>query len=193
VPIGEDQTYGMGLEVDRRYGVEVVHHGGSMGGYKSDILLVPSADIGAVILTSADDGQMLLRPFMRRLLELLYDGQPEAAGDVSVAAAQNQAELAVERARVSVVSDPAAVAALAPEYANPDLGRLKVTRDGKGVTFEFRTLSSAMGTRKNDDGTLSFVSIDPTLLFFPLVVSSEGGKPALVVRDGQHEYKFTSK
>jgi hypothetical protein len=49
-----------------------------------------------------------------------------------------------------------------------------------------------MGTRKNDDGTISFVSIDPTLLYFPLVVSTVGGKPALIVRDGQHEYRFVA-
>lgn len=192
VPIGEDQTYGMGLEVDRRYGVEVVHHGGSLGGYKSDIMLIPSAGIGAVILANADDGQMLLRPFLRRLLELLYDGRPEAADDVTSAAAQNQAELATERARVSRVPEPAAVASLASEYFNPALGSLKVSRDGGRVTFQFRTLSSAMGTRRNDDGTISFVSIDPTLLYFPLVVGAEAGKPVLMARDGQHEYRFVA-
>jgi hypothetical protein len=182
----------MGLQVDRDFGVDVVHHGGSMGGYKSDIMLVPSASLGAVILTNADDGRMLLRPFMRRLLELLYDGRPEAVGDVAASAARNKAELAAERARVSLIPDAAAVKALASEYASRELGRLKVTRDGPGVTFEFRTLAIPMGTRKNDDGTISFVSIAPTLLYFPLVVSTEGSKPALVIRDGQHEYKFVA-
>ena len=192
VPTGEDSTYGMGLAVDRAYGVDVVHHGGSMAGYKSDILLIPSAGIGAVLLSSADDGQMMLRPFMRRLLELLYDGKPEAATDVTIAAARTRAEHDAERARVSVVPDTVAVAALAPEYTSPELGPLKVMRDDKGVRFTFRTISSAMGTRRNDDGTLSFVSIDPTLLFFPLVVGKDGDKPTLKVIDSQHEYKFTA-
>jgi CubicO group peptidase (beta-lactamase class C family) len=192
VAIGEDQTYGMGLEVDKTWGVTVVHHGGSLGGYKSDIMLVPDADIGAVILTNSDNGQMLLRPFMRRLLELLYDGKPEAAGDVASAAARTKAELAKERERVSAVPDPAAVAKLAGHYSSPDLGELTVTRSGKGASFAFRTFSSPMGTRKNDDGSISFVMLDPTFLFFPLVVSTEGTKPALIVRDGQHEFKFVA-
>ena len=192
VAVGEDKTYGMGLQTESSWGVDVIHHGGSLAGYKSDILLIPSAGIGAVILTNSDDGQMLLRPFMRRLAELLYDGKPEAAGDVAVAAKRQAAELATERARVSVVPDARAVAALAPHYVSPDLGPLTVTRHGKGVTFSFRSLSTAMGTRKNDDGTVSFVSIDPTLLYFPLVVSQEGGKPALRLIDSQHEYKFTA-
>src|SRR6202030_3909047 len=33
VPLGEDATYGMGLIVDRVYGVPVVSHGGSMSGF----------------------------------------------------------------------------------------------------------------------------------------------------------------
>lgn len=192
VPVGEDRTYGMGLQVDRGYGVDVVHHGGSMGGYKSDIMVIPSAGIGAVILTNADDGQMLLGPFKRRVLELLYDGKPEAADDVAAAAARNKAELATERERVSVVPDAAAVKALASEYSSPELGHLNVSRDGDQVTFKFRTITSRMGTRKNDDGTVSFVSIDPTLLYFPLVVGTEKDNPALIVRDGQHEYKFVA-
>ena len=86
VPVGEDRVYGMGMQVDRDYGVDVVHHGGSLAGYKSDIVIIPDAGIGAVLLTNSDDGGAMLRPFMRRLLELLYDGKPEAAGDVSAAA-----------------------------------------------------------------------------------------------------------
>ena len=192
VPVGEDRTYGMGLQTDSDYGVAVVHHGGSLGGYKSDILLIPSANIGAVILTNSDNGQMLLRPFMRRLLELLYDGKPEAATDVAAAAARTKAELAKERERVSTTPDPKAVAALAGAYANADLGPIKVTRSAGGVSFAFRSFASPMGTRKNDDGTLSFVALDPTLLFFPLVVGTEAGKPALIARDSQHEFKFVA-
>lgn len=56
VPVGEDRFYGMGLQTDRDLGVDVVHHGGSMFGYKSDIMLIPSAGIGAVILTNSEDG-----------------------------------------------------------------------------------------------------------------------------------------
>jgi len=58
---------------------------------------VPEAAVGAVILTNADDGEYLLRPFMRRVLEILYDGKLEAAGDVAAAAARNQEEIAAAR------------------------------------------------------------------------------------------------
>jgi CubicO group peptidase (beta-lactamase class C family) len=191
VPTGEDSTYGMGLFTNSYWGVPVVHHGGSMGGYKSDIMLVPDAGIGAVILTNSDTGQALLRPFMRRLLELLYDGKPEAAGDVAAAAARIKAELAAERAKVAIPADPTAVAALAPAYANPELGRIAVTRKpGELPRFQFASFGAPMATRRNDDGTISFVSLEPTTLGFPLVVGTDGGRRTLIVRDSQHEYKF---
>ncbi|QXQ07456.1 beta-lactamase family protein [Sphingosinicellaceae bacterium] len=192
VPVGEDQTYGMGLENDKTWGVTVVHHGGSLGGYKTDIMMIPEADLGAVILTNSDNGQMLLRPFMRRLLELLYDGRPEAAGDVAASGKRLKAELATERARVSPIPDKVEVAKLASHYSSPDLGELTVTRGGTGASFAFRTFSSPVGTRKNDDGTTSFVLLDPTFLFFPLVVGTDQGKPALIVRDSQHEFKYVA-
>jgi CubicO group peptidase (beta-lactamase class C family) len=193
VPVGEDRHYGMGMQVDRDYGVDVVHHGGSLAGYKSDVIIIPNANLGAVILTNSDNGQSLLRPFMRRLLELLYDGKSEAAGDVSAAAQRVRAEIAKERELVSVVPDKQAAAALAPAYSNLDLGRIRVKRDGPGVRFDFRTLSSPMGTKRNEDGTISFVGLDPTLLFFPLVAGTKDGKKTLTARDSQHEFVFVEE
>ncbi len=190
VPVGEDRVYGMGLQVDRDYGIDVVHHGGSLAGYKTDIVIIPGADIGAVILTNSENGQGMLRPFMRRLLELLYDGKPEAAGDMAATAKRIRAEIAEERKRVAPTPDATAVAALAPAYRNADLGPVTVTRKGGSVTFDFRSIASPMGTRRNDDGTTSFVALDPTLLFFPLVVGTQDGKRTLTARDGQHEFVF---
>src|SRR5262249_37091242 len=59
VAIGKDVTYGMGLEVDTTYGVPVVHHGGDMTGYHSDMIWLPGHGVGAVVLTSADPGWLI--------------------------------------------------------------------------------------------------------------------------------------
>ena len=44
---------------------------------------------------------------------------------------------------------------------------------------------------KNDDGTISFVTIDPGAGGFQFVESKREDKRALIVREGQHEYIFT--
>ncbi|MBS0362804.1 MAG: beta-lactamase family protein, partial [Proteobacteria bacterium] len=100
VPISEDQWYGMGLMEDSTWGVPVIHHGGDLSGYHSDIIAIPGAQVGAVILTNADNGAAMRRPFLRRLMELLYDGRPEAAEDVASTAKRIEAGRAVERKRL---------------------------------------------------------------------------------------------
>ncbi|RPJ59750.1 MAG: class A beta-lactamase-related serine hydrolase, partial [Acidobacteria bacterium] len=78
VPIGQDATYGMGLMVDTQYQVSVVHHGGDMVGFHSDMMWLPAHGVGAVVLTNGDPGWIVRSQFRRKLLEVLFDGRPEA-------------------------------------------------------------------------------------------------------------------
>jgi CubicO group peptidase (beta-lactamase class C family) len=188
---GENETYGMGLSVDKTYFVPVVHHGGSMAGYKSDIIFLPDSGIGAVILTNSDTGGILLGSFMRRLLEIVFDGKPEAVGDVASAATNYKTGLAKRRERLVVPADASLVGQLAKHYTSKELGDIDVlTKDGV-TTFDFGEWKSTVASRKNDDGTISFVTIDPTNSGFTFVVGERSGKRVLIIRDGQHEYVFT--
>jgi hypothetical protein len=58
------------------------------------------------------------------------------------------------------------------------------------VVFNFTTFSSRMATKKNEDGSTSFICTDPVMAYFPIVVGGDSGKRTLIVRDGRHEYKF---
>jgi CubicO group peptidase (beta-lactamase class C family) len=191
VLLGEDSSYGMGLIVDRKYGIPVVSHGGSMSGFKSNFYFLPDSGIGAVMLTNSDTGSMLTGPFGRRLLEVVFDGKPEAAGDVAAHAANYKAELAKERERLVVPAAPALAAALAKRYSSKELGQLDVLTQGGVTTFDLGEWKSSVASRKNDDGTISFITIDPGTGGFEFVVGERGGKRVLVIRDGQHEYVFT--
>lgn len=190
VIIGEDATYGMALMVDAKYGVTVVHHGGDLAGYHSDMMWLPDYGVGAVIITNADSGVILRAPLLRRLLEVLFDGKPEAEEMVKVAAAQRKAAIAKERERLVVPADPDAVAKLAQRYVSPALGEVNVVREGKATLFDVGEWKSEVASRKNDDGTISFLTIDPTIAGFEFVVADSGGKRRLVTRDAQHEYVF---
>ncbi|HET7873451.1 MAG TPA: serine hydrolase domain-containing protein, partial [Terriglobales bacterium] len=191
VMVGEDVTYGMGLEVDTRYKTSVVYHGGSLAGYKSNIYILPDAGVGAVLLTNADTGGFLLNTFLRRLLEILYDGKPEAVGDVASAAQRRKAAIAKERERLVVPADPSLVAQLAKHYQSKELGEIAVLNQNGALTFDFGEWKSKVASRKNDDGTISFITIDPTNDGFEFVVGERSGKRVLIIRDGQHEYVFT--
>lgn len=193
IATGENQSYGMGLSEDKTWGVTVVHHGGSMAGFKSDLMFLPDYGIGAVLLTNADSGGMLLRPMMRRLLEILFDGNPESVGNIDAAASNFKAKLAKERERLVVPANPALVAKLAGRYSSSALGDISVVADAGATRFDFGEWKSKVASRKNDDGTVSFITIDPTNTGFEFVVADRSSKRALVTRDGQHEYVFTER
>jgi len=190
IPIGEDETYGMGLEVNNHWGIPIVHHGGSLFGYKSDWMILPDQGIGAVLLTNSDRGGSLLSPLMRRLLEVVYDGKPEAEASVNASVSNYRAVIAKERARLSFPAAHGEAEKLAAHYANAQLGNVGVRRSGEHTVFFWDGGDSRMATRKNDDGTISFINADPPLSGFEFVRSERDGKRTLIVRDAQHEYVF---
>jgi CubicO group peptidase (beta-lactamase class C family) len=190
ISLGEDASYGMGLIEDHTYGVPVVSHGGSMSGFKSNFYFLPDAGIGAVVLTNSDNGGMLLGPFVRRLLEVVFDGKPEAVAEVASRAASHKAQLAKDRERLVVPASPDLVSNLGKHYSSKELGDLAVRTDNGVTTFDLGEWKSAVASRKNDDGTTSFITIDPGTDGFEFVVGERGGKRVLIIRDGQHEYVF---
>jgi hypothetical protein len=134
---------------------------------------------------------MMLHPLMRRLVEVVFDGKLEAVGDVDSAAANYRALLAKERERLTVPASKDEVSKLADHYTSAALGDIKVERQGANTLFIFTGWKSTVASRKNDDGTVSFITIDPTRSGFEFVKAERNGKRALIIRDGQHEYFFT--
>jgi hypothetical protein len=56
--------------------------------------------------------------------------------------------------------------------------------------FDFGEWRSEVASRKNPDGTVSFLTTVPGAIGFEFVVGTGAGR-TLVVRDAQHEYVFT--
>ena len=189
VSIGQDTTYGMGLTVNTKYGVTVVHHGGDMIGFHSDMMWLPEHGVGAVILTNGDPGWLVRTIFRRKLLEVLFDGRPEADGRIAATAKTFYDELAAERKLLSVPADAAAAQKLATLYTHQALGSITVKHRGAATVFDFGEWASEVATRTNPDGTTSFVTIVPGFNGLEFVA----GKDTLMLRDAQHEYVLTAR
>ena len=191
VPIGQDAAYGMGLIVDSTYGTPVVHHGGDMIGFHSDMMWFPEQQVGAVVLTNGDPGWLIRTHFRRKLQEVLFDGRPEADEALSAAAGTFFAQIAADRKTFEVPANPQEVARLNARYRNAALGDVAVQRAGAKTTFDFGEWQSEVASRRNPDGTTSFITISPGANGFEFVVGS-GTKKTLTLRDAQHEYLFES-
>jgi CubicO group peptidase (beta-lactamase class C family) len=193
VAIGNNASYGMGLMIDSSRGVTVVHHGGDVFGYHSDMMWLPEHRVGAVILTNGDMGPIIRDQFRRKLLEVLFDGKPEADENVATAAKSSLAGIATARKLLTIPADDAQAQKLAAAYANPSLGTIKVKRAGGKTVFDFGELESEMASQVNPDGSVTFTTIRTGLTGLELVVGEAGGKPTLTTRDSQHEYVFTAQ
>jgi CubicO group peptidase (beta-lactamase class C family) len=191
VPVGKDAVYGMGLMVDSTYGVPVVHHGGDMVGFHSDMMWLPEQQVGAVVLTNGDPGWLIRGNFRRKLQEVLFDGRPEADADLGAAAKSFFAQIAADRKTLVVPANAQESAKLRTHYKNAALGDLAVQRSGPKTVFDFGEWQSEVASRHNPDGTMSFITISPGVSGFEFVVGS-GAKQTLTLRDAQHEYLFES-
>ena len=145
----------MGLMVDTTYGVPVVHHGGDLTGYHSDMIWLPEQNVGAVILTNGDPGWLLRSHLRRKLLEVLFDGRPEAEAKLNADAKSFYSSLAADRKLLTVPADANETAKLGKHYANPSLGEIAVSTSGASTIFDFGEWKSEVATRKNPDGTIS--------------------------------------
>jgi CubicO group peptidase (beta-lactamase class C family) len=192
VAIGKDATYGMGLMVDTKYGVPVVHHGGDLIGFHSDMIWLPDQHVGAVILTNGDPGWLVRDMFRRKLLEVLFDGNHEADARIAADGKAFRDQLAAERKLMTIPAAAEDAGKLAAHYANPALGEITVKHEGKATIFDFGEWKSEVASRHNPDGSVSFLTIAPGVTGFELVVGA-GEPQTLVLRDAQHAYTFTSR
>jgi CubicO group peptidase (beta-lactamase class C family) len=191
VAIGTDATYGMGLMVDKTWGVTVVHHGGDVVGFHSDMMWLPEYGVGAVILTNGDPGWMIRGLFQRKLLEVMFDGKPEADAKLAAGAKAYFESLAAQRKLVTVPADPALAGRLAARYTSPALGEITLKKEGAKTVFDFGEFASEVASRTNPDGSVSFTTIEPGVMGLEFIVGEKDGKPTLTIRDSQHEYVFT--
>jgi hypothetical protein len=153
------------------------------------MLWLPEHGVGAVVLTNGDPGWVLRSLFQRKLLELLFDGQDEAAALAASQAATFYEGLAAERRLLTAPADPAETGKLAPRYRNAALGGIAVSRVGAETIFDFGEWRSPVASRRNPDGTISFLTTAPGISGLELVVGA-GTPRTLITRDAQHEYVF---
>jgi CubicO group peptidase (beta-lactamase class C family) len=195
VRMSEYSTYGMGLIEDRTWGVSVYEHSGAQRGWHCRMFFVPDADVAGVVLENGP-GWMLEAPFVRKTLEVLYDGHPEADEDAAAAIADTRAAIAAERPRLALPPAASVSGKLAKRYTNPSLGDIAVVVDGASVVFDVGPWKSPVATRKNDDGTVSLVMVGAGTRwgawpFFTFLPGERDGKRTLTLHFLQQEYVFT--
>ncbi|MFO1076787.1 MAG: serine hydrolase [Planctomycetota bacterium] len=176
--------YGLGLFVDRSRGMTIYSHHGDGHGYNANLLWIPEARVGAVILTNATAGSMLRTMFQRKLLELLFDVDPGAERVIELAADTAAEERRHYRPMLERPPGAAIRARLAPRYRHPALGDLAITMRDGGLWLETDAWEAEIVVYRERDylrlSTWAIANYDLDIV--------DGSPRALVVSDGTHSY-----
>jgi CubicO group peptidase (beta-lactamase class C family) len=192
VSAGVDAHYGLGIGVRTVKGVRVLSHDGATAGFTAHFFVLPDIGVGAVLLTNSEDGDAMMGPFLDRLLEVLYDQKaPQSVSELAFTERALARDFQEKQNAIQTPGDARLISDLRPEYLNPALGHIAVSRDARGVVFDFGTWSSHMGVRTNPDNSISLVTTDAAVAgdwSFEFRPSPAGGE--LIARDGQHKYEY---
>jgi CubicO group peptidase (beta-lactamase class C family) len=189
VKITDEASYGLAWGVTRENGILAIGHDGATAGFRTLLQFLPEHGVGIVVLANSSDGGALLGAVNRRLLEILFDGKPEAKDNV-VAGIKLDAEARAEEMKLIGEADPAWFDTLAGGWSNPGLGRIDLRRDKGGATLDAGEWKGAVGKKTDRDGTIKLITTGVPIVGLELEPREKDGKKVLVLSAGQHEYVF---
>lgn len=187
----DSSSYGLGLVVEER-GVPTYAHAGGLGGYSSYMFFLPEQRVGVVALTNLGDAAAWHAPLRRRVLELLFDGRPEAAEDLAFAVEERRAARAVELAQLDLRPDAAWLQKYAGTWTSSALGEITISVVGGKATLDAGEWKSAVGRKTDADGTIKLVLTTPPWSY-EFLPGEAAGAATLTLDVPQQRHVFTRK
>ncbi|MBL8909355.1 MAG: beta-lactamase family protein [Archangium sp.] len=176
--------YGLGLFIERGLGPSIYSHSGDGHGFNANVLWIPEARIGAVILTNSTAGATLRNLFRRKLLELFFDLEPGAEQSITLAVQTRDQLRSFYRPLLERPPSAEMRARLASRYRHPALGDFVIVeRDGR-VWLQTEAWESEAVIYRDKD-FLALATWDVASADLEII---DGPPRALVVSDGTHRY-----
>jgi CubicO group peptidase (beta-lactamase class C family) len=117
-PVTNEISYAMGWFVEDFRGVDLIWHDGDVLGVHAQMVMIPEAELGMVVLSNRILGTMYSAGLQYRLVELAYDLSPKAEAVYNDIWANFVNAIVDIRANLSPTVDPAAVDPLLGLYAD---------------------------------------------------------------------------
>jgi hypothetical protein len=191
VRAGETESYGLGLVTGTFRDLPALWHDGGTFGFGTMMFMFPEQNLAIISLTDTSRGGSFNQVVQRKVIEEIFEGAKELAGPrVEFFAKTKHDEIAKELEKVNREPDPKWVKGLVGTYTNADLGKITVAATPKGGTLDAGEWKSAFAQKKEDDGTLKLVLVDPPFATFEFVAGGDDAHPTLTLNDEQIKYVF---
>ncbi len=188
-------SYGLGLEVGTFRDLPMLTHGGAgTFGFDTEMFMLPELGIAFVMLTNVRGrGAALDQAINRKIVEEIFEGaKPLADLTLDFFANNIRDDIAKDMERIDAHPDPAWAAGLVGTYANDDLGKVTITAGPKGARFDAGEWGGAIGQKRDVDGSIELVVLDPPLAGLELLIGGEDpAHRTLTLLDDQVKYVFT--
>ncbi len=193
VPVSADTDYGLGWFVSDYQGLQLIDHGGNTLGFTSSFGFLPEVDLGIIVLTNGQGSNYFNTSVRARLLELLFDQEPEAAATMQFAYEQLQSQFEMtERLRDQV--DPATVEPYLGTFTNAALGSLELRLEDNVLIADVGEFAVPLLPLEEEDepetlaGYLATEAPITGLLFE--LTENEAGAPVIEFGQGAVAYTF---
>jgi len=191
IKVTDEISYGLGWIVGKVNDIVEVTHSGGTFGFSSDCFFFPEHNVGIVILTNSAGAGSLVAAIKRRLVEILFDGKPQALVQLQTRLKDRDKSLVRNLKDVDVTPDKAWLAPLVGTYTNPDLGKVAIQLTPRGALFDAGEWKSLIGQKKEKDGELRAILLDPPVAGFEILPkTAQDGMQLILDLDPQHSYVF---
>lgn len=156
--VGRPVGYGLGQIVEDYRGHRLVHHGGNIDGFSSQVGLIPDAGCAVAVLANRE-GTALRDALPCLLYDRLLGLEPRPHGE-SLLATEEALYLGQSQHRAHITSSSLGLGAVRPltdyvgSYRHPGYGDLVVTADGDGLRATYRAMSGPLRHRHLEVFTL---------------------------------------
>jgi CubicO group peptidase (beta-lactamase class C family) len=189
---GEVDSYALGLGVGTFRDLPYVAHDGGTFGFNTMMWILPEQGVAILSLTNVSGpGDAFNLAVQRKVVEAIFEGaRPIADVRLAYLAKGRHDDIAKTMERVSREPDAGWVKGLVGTYENADLGRVVVSASPKGGTLDAGEWKSAVGQKREVDGTVKVVLVDPPMAGMELLIGGDDAHRTLTLLDDQVKYVF---
>jgi CubicO group peptidase (beta-lactamase class C family) len=191
VPIGAETSYGLGWILDTYKGLPLISHGGNTIGFTSEMTMLPTADVGVVVLTNAQGTNLISEAIRTRLFELIFELESEA--DELVSFGLDMTAEAFAELNIAESVDEEAVTPFLGAYSHAALGALSLDLVDGALFADVGEFRTELRPLLNDEGEtrLYLVYGAPLAGVEVRLLEDDDGILTVVVGSGVTEYIFT--